>query len=424
MSSQTGAAGDTASEDAARSADLRRMKRFATGLLVLAAVVFVFARWQQDDHHWVGYVRATAEAAMVGALADWFAVTALFRHPLGLPIPHTAIIEKRKDEIGESLGAFVRDNFLTREIVTERLRSAHLGSRVGEWLARPDNAHAVGTQSAVVVKGITEVLRDDMVQEGLDHLINERVRAIPVSPLLGKAIDVAVEGEHHQMVLESTLSGLGSFMQENQRTFRDRLGDESPWWVPDTIDDRVFQKIYDAVGRFLEEIGANRHHPFRQQLDERTAVLADRLRSDPALLQRGEELKEELLSHPEVRVWTASLWGRIKSGMIDATEDPDSALRQQLDEVLVEAGRSIQSDPVLQAKIDDWIVGATGYVAEQFRDEVSDLISTTVRRWDTTETSERMELQVGRDLQFIRINGTIVGGLAGLLIHTLSELVF
>lgn len=396
----------------------------ATGLLVVAAVVFVLARWQQDERAWAGYVRATAEAAMVGALADWFAVTALFRHPLGIPIPHTAIIQKRKDEIGQSLGAFVRDNFLTKDIVTDRLRSAGLGKRVGSWLAEPDNARSVGEQSAAVVKGITEVLQDDTIQGGLEHIVTDRVRSIPVTPLVGKAIDVAVEGDHHQVLLEVTLNGLGAFLTENQVTFRQRLYQESPWWVPEPVDDRVFDKIYDAVTKFLDEIGTDRAHPLRKQLDERTRVLAERLRDDPELLARGEGLKDEVLHHPEVRAWIASLWVRIKSGLIDATENPDSALRRQIEEALVDAGRSIESDPELQAKIDDWVVGATGYVAEQFRDEVADLIAHTVEGWDSAETAERLELQVGRDLQFIRINGTIIGGLAGLTIHTVSELFF
>ncbi|MGH1503418.1 MAG: DUF445 domain-containing protein [Acidimicrobiales bacterium] len=400
------------------------MKRVATGMLILAAIVFVVARWQEEHHHWVGYIRATAEAAMVGALADWFAVTALFRHPLGIPIPHTAIIEKRKDEIGASMGTFVRDNFLTKEIVTERLASAELGRRVGEWLAQPDNARKVGDQSAVAVKGVTEVLRDETVQGGLEHLMADRVRAIPVAPLVGKAIDVAVEGAHHQIVLDATLTGLGRFLQDNQSTFRQRLGDESPWWVPDTVDDVVFAKIYEVSGRWLDEIGRDRNHEFRRQLDARTAELAERLRNDPALLARGEELKEELLAHPEVRAWTASLWTRIKAGLIEATEDADSSLRRQLDAALADAGQAICDDPALQAHIDDWVLGATGYVAEQFRDEVADLIATTVQRWDAEETSDRMEEQVGRDLQFIRINGTLVGGLAGLTIYTVSELLF
>lgn len=400
------------------------MKAVATGLLVVAALVFVLARWAEEDRAWAGYVRATAEAAMVGAIADWFAVTALFKHPLGLPIPHTAIIKKRKDQIGESLGGFVRDNFLTREVVGERLEQAELGRRVGGWLTQPEHARSIGDQSAAVVRGVTEVLRDDLVQSGLEQVVTNRFRNMPVTPMVGRAIDVAVEGEHHQVLLESTLTGLAAFLDENRVVFRQRLATESPWWVPEPIDDRVFEKIYTAVARFIEDVGGDRNHELRAQLDARTLEFATRLKESEELRERGEVLKTELLDHPEVRRWSDSLWSRVKQGLLDAADDPASPFRTQLETALMHAGESIESDPELQAKIDSWIVGATGYVAEQFRGEVADLIAHTVQRWDTDETSDRIELQVGRDLQFIRINGTVVGGLAGLIIYTVSEMVF
>lgn len=411
-------------DDAQRRADLRRMKAVATGLLVLAAVVFIVAKWAEADRPWAGYVRATAEAAMVGAIADWFAVTALFRHPLGLPIPHTAIVKRRKDQIGASLGGFVRDNFLTREVVGERLERADLGRRVGVWLATPSNAAVVGDQSAAAVRGITEVLDDDVVQAGLEQVVTQRVRNVPVAPVVGKAVDVAIDGEHHQVLLESTLTGLATFLDDNRIVFRERLSTESPWWVPEPIDDRVFEKIYTAVSRFIADVAGDRNHELRRQLDERTITFAAELKESEELRARGEALKSELLDHPEVRRWSDSLWTRIKAGLLEAAEDPTSPLRIQLQRAVEDAGTSIGEDPELQAKIDQWIVGATGYVAEQFRDEVADLIAQTVQRWDTDETSDRIELQVGRDLQFIRINGTVVGGLAGLLIYTVSELIF
>lgn len=393
-------------------------------MLVVAAVIFVVARWQEVDHHWAGYVRATAEAAMVGALADWFAVTALFRHPLGLPIPHTAIIQKRKDQIGDGLGEFVRDNFLTQAVIDDRLADAKLGQRIGEWLSQPDNAGVVTKQGAAVVRGITEVLQDERVQEGLDQVIEQRVRSLAVTPLVSRGIDLAMEGDHHHVVVESTLTGVANFLHENQSTFRKRLSEESPWWVPEPIDDRVFDKIYAGVTHFLNEVGQQRSHPLRIQLDTRAVELAERLRSDPELESRAEVLKDQLLEHPEFAAWTESLWQRTKTGIIEATEDEHSLLRQKLTTSVVEAGQTIQADPELQAKLDRWIVDALGYIAEQFRDEVVDLIASTVQRWDGEETSERLEQQVGKDLQFIRINGTIVGGLAGLVIHTVSELVF
>ncbi|MEM9890904.1 MAG: DUF445 domain-containing protein [Actinomycetota bacterium] len=409
--------------DRQRRSDLRRMKALATGLLVLAAVVFVIARALADSTGaWIGYVEAAAEAAMVGALADWFAVTALFRHPLGIPIPHTAIIQTRKDQIGESMGRFVRENFLTTEVIAGRLREAGLARRLGEWLSEPDHAKTVSAQSAAVVRGVTEVLEDDLVQTGVEQVVMSRARSVSVSPLMGKVVETAFEGDHHQLLLESVLTGLSNFMVQNSETLRGQLYKESPWWVPEPVDDAVYDKVYDVAQNFLATLAADREHPLRVDIDRRTMKLADELKTSPAMQARGEQLKEELLAHPEVRAWSASLWSRIKVGLLDATEDPNSELRMRMEDALVGAGGSLQDDPALQARIDTWIIDATGYVAEQFRGEVSDLIATTVARWDTEETADRIELQVGRDLQFIRINGTIVGGLAGLVIHTVSEL--
>lgn len=408
--------------DEARATDLRRMKLVATALFVLAAVVFVVARvLEQDQENW-GYVRATAEAAMVGALADWFAVTALFKHPLGIPIPHTAIIKKRKDQIGTSLGGFVEENFLTRQVVTERLADAGIAARLGEWLSKPNNARTVGDQSANVVRGVTEVLQDDVVQGGLDAVITERAKQVKVAPLIGQVIDVAIEGKHHQTLLDAVVSALDSFMDDNIDTFRNRLTQESPWWVPETVDDVVFDKIYSAVRRFLTEVDNDDHHEIRRELDQRSLKLAQDLRSSPELIARGEEIKAEFLAHPEVREWSANLWLKMKAGLLEATEDPQSPLRLALEEALTDAGTKLSADPELQAKVDEWITGAVGYVAEQFRGEVAQLIATTVQGWDTDETADRIELQVGRDLQFIRINGTLVGGLAGFLIYAISEI--
>ena len=408
--------------DQARQRDLRRMKAVATSLFVLAAVVFVVARALEDGRPWLGYVRATAEAAMVGALADWFAVTALFRHPLRIPIPHTAIIKKRKDDIGASLGGFVEQNFLTRSVVTERLAAAGLAGRLGHWLSQPDNARTIGAQSAAVVRGVTEILQDDVVQSGLESVITERARQVKVAPLVGRAIDIAIEGGHHQSLVDGALVAIDRFMDDNAMSFRNRLTQESPWWVPETIDDKVFERIYGAVRRFLTEVGDDEYHELRRAIDQRSRKLAQDLRASPAMIERGEQLKMEFLAHPEVRAWSKNLWTSVKAGLIEATEDPQSELRIRMEQALVDAGRSLEADPVLRAKIDDWLIGAVGYVAEQFRGEVAGLIATTVQGWDTDETADRIELQVGRDLQFIRINGTLVGGLAGLAIHTASEL--
>ena len=410
--------------DLERKASMRRMQRLALALLLAAAVIFVVARWQEDAHPWVGYVRAFAEAAMVGALADWFAVTALFRHPLGIPIPHTAIIPHRKDQIGESLGAFVQDNFLTREVLDERLAHARVGHRLGTWLSTPANASKAGSAVADALRGSLEVIDDRDVAAALEAAIDQKVRDTPVAPLIGKALDVAMEGGHHQRLLDAVLIGLAGFLDDNRATFRTRLEQESPWWVPEPIDDKIFEKMFTAVHRFLDDVGHDSSHEMRRAIDTKVMQFADRLADDAELMAKGEALKQELLEHDDVRAWLHSLWGEVKRSALAATDDPNSELRQRLDQSLVRIGTRLRDEPELQAKVDAWVQRAVGYIVEHYRGEVADLISSTVQKWDGKSTAERLELQVGRDLQFIRINGTLVGGLAGLIIHTISQLLF
>jgi len=408
--------------DLERRAALRKMKIVATALLLVVAVVFFVARWQEERHSWVGFIRAFAEASMVGALADWFAVSALFRHPLGIPIPHTAIIPNRKDQIGRSLGDFVQTNFLTREVLNERLAGAHVGKRLGDWLADERNAGKAGEGIGDLLRGALEVLDDRDVASALEMLVERRVRATPVAPLVGKAIDLAIEGGHHQRLLNAVLTGLDGFLDDNRATFRERLEHESPWWVPERIDDKLFTKIYGAVHSFLADVRSNPDHEVRHALDTRVLAFAERLRHDPQLLAKGEELKTELLAHPDVRAWLGSLWGELKGNTVRALDDPGSELRRRLDQSLATLGRRLASEAEQQAKVDDWVMRAAGHVVDHYKGEVSDLIATTVAKWDGKATGERMELQVGRDLQFIRINGTIVGCIVGVLIHAFTQL--
>jgi uncharacterized membrane-anchored protein YjiN (DUF445 family) len=410
--------------DPARVRDLRRMKVFATGLLVLAAVVFVVARSLEDEHPWLGYVRAAAEAAMVGALADWFAVTALFRYPLGIPIPHTAIIPRRKDDIGRSLGEFVQGNFLTPEVVGERLGSAHIAQRLGAWLAQPSNSERAAEAAGDALGGIAEVLDDRDVQEALGSAVERRLAGTEVAPLLGKAIDVAIEGGHHQRMLDAVMRGLAGFLDDNRLMLRDRLDRESPWWVPEAIDDRVFNKIFSGVQNFLADVSAEPDHEVRRSIDARVQALAVKLRNDPALIAKCESIKLELLEHPDVQGWLQSLWGEVKVSLLDAARDPQSDLRKRLVHGFATAGARLGVDRELQVKVDGWIERLVLHVVEHYKGEIAGLIASTVERWDSAETGRRIELQVGRDLQFIRINGTVVGGLAGLAIHTVSELFF
>jgi len=412
-----------ATDERVRAVNLRRMKLQATGLLLAAAAVFVVMRIVEHDHSWAGYVRATAEAAMVGGLADWFAVTALFRHPLGLPIPHTAIVPTRKDQIGESLGEFVQHNFLSRDVVTEKLRGAGIARRAATWLGEPGNAAQIGDQVATAIAGVAEVLRDDDIAPIIEHAVMSRLRQIDLAPFAGRVLDVVTVNGRHQELLDAGVAGLVNLLNERRDDFRSRFAKESPWWVPEPIDDRIFDKIYNGLKTFLGEIVGDPSHEVRGHLDDRVRMLVDELRTSPAMAARGEELRDELLGHPAVAQWTSSLWADLKAGLLRQSSDPTSEMRRRVDALIVRLAGALRDDPVLQSKVDRWVESAVGYLVEQYRHEVADLISSTVRRWDPHDTSRRIELQIGRDLQFIRINGTVVGGLAGLAIYVIARFI-
>jgi len=262
------------------------------------------------------------------------------------------------------------------------------------------------------------------VQGALENLVERRVRATAVAPLIGRAVDLAIEGGHHQRLLDSVLIAVRSFIDDNRGVLREKLDRESPWWVPEPIDDRIFTKIFSGVDSFLAEVAGHPEHEVRHALDARIIAFAQRLRDDPTLVAKGEELKEELLAHPDVRAWLATMWSEIKRTLITTSSDPTSELRTRLDNGLVQFGEKLCTDPDMKQKIDTWVERAVAHIVDNYRNEVSDLIASTVERWDADATSRKMELQVGRDLQFIRINGTLVGGLAGLAIHTIGEVFF
>lgn len=412
---------DTAWESQ-QKAELRRAKRQATALLIGAAVVFVVSHTVGSDAGVNGFIRAASEASMVGGIADWFAVTALFRHPLGIPIPHTALISQGKDQIGRTLGQFVQQNFLDPDTLGERLAGAGIATRIGTWLEDPAHVDTVARQAAAVISSLLETLADDDIQEGIETAVAARVRAMPVAPLLGRTIDAVVEGDHHHALVDAGLVGLQRGLDANRAILRKRLGQESPWWVPDAVDDRVFERAYDAIQRFLIELAANPNHELRRDIDGRTRELATRLRTSDEMKRRGEDLKEELLDHPEFQAWSQGLWEKIKAAVLEASERPDSELRQRLADAAASAGATLRADESLRTKVDEWISSAGRQLAQQSQGEISELIAATVERWDPDETSDRLELALGRDLQFVRINGTLVGGMVGVAIHIVSLL--
>ena len=405
-----------------RIAALRRMKLIAVSLLVAAAVVYVVCRTVGDGAGVWGYVQATAEASMVGGLADWFAVTALFRHPLRLPIPHTAIIPNKKDQIGEGLATFVQEYFLTSEVLSERVTAARIPERVGEWLADPGHAHRLSEELSAGISGMANVMRDEQLRTSVAAFADKRLRELDIAPLLARLIDAICDAGQHQAALSTFLRGTRNFLDNNKAVFRQRVAMESPEWVPVWLDERVFNKGYTLVQSFLDDVIADDDHSLRKGFDTQLRELADQLRNDPERIARVEAARDQILDHPKIHEYLDNLWGSMKALLLQEAGDPDSDLRRSAETLTVRAGEVLRDDPTIRNRVEDALQRLAGHVATHYAEDFTGVISATVARWDTEETSRRLELQVGRDLQFIRINGTVVGALAGLAIYSIAQL--
>jgi uncharacterized membrane-anchored protein YjiN (DUF445 family) len=407
--------------EAERMRRLALMRRRATGMLIAVTAVFAIVTIT-GAHGWLGYVQATAEASMVGALADWFAVVALFRHPLGLPIPHTAIIPERKDQFGETLGDFVQSSFLTPETITERVRAAAVGTRIGAWLALPANAERVARHAVDAAVAGADLLKDDDVHGALEQFVRDQAERLDLAMVAGRGLRMATANGRHRELVDAAIRGLDSYLDEHRDELHDRFGQTSPWWLPGAVEDRIVDRLVDGVRTVLGQMAADPAHPLRQELDERLAALATQLETSPELKARAEQLKRDLLDHPALRLWVVSIWADVKAQLRTQADDPDSELRKRLAAAIAAVGARLQEDPHLSARINDVIESGARYVAEQFSDEIGTIVKTTISRWDGEETAHRLELLLGPDLQFIRINGTVVGGMAGLVLHTIARL--
>jgi uncharacterized membrane-anchored protein YjiN (DUF445 family) len=405
----------------AKRRQLRVNRRRATGSLVLVTLVFLVVTVLGGDTGWAGYVQATAEASMVGGLADWFAVTALFRHPLGIPIPHTAVVPQRKEQFASTLGEFVQESFLTPDVIAERVAAVGLSSRLATWLTVPENADRVAALLADGAVATADAVEDGSVHRLVDDVVAHVLETVPLAPLAGRALGVAMEGGRHQAVLDSALRGLDRYLEEHQDELRRRLAERTPWWLPEALEEKVVKRMVDKAHALIAEIAADPSHEMRRQLDARLAQLASDLQTSPELRQRGQELARDLLAQPQLRTWVASMWSDVKADVRTQATVADSPLRRRLAGAVVAAGERLKNDPGLGARLDHGAVAGARYATERMGDEMASLITSTISRWDAEETSERLELLLGPDLQYIRINGTVVGGLAGLGLHTLSQ---
>ena len=407
-------------DEKTRAKELKAMKLRAGGLLILAAVAFVVSHYFRARYPWLGWIQAFSEAAMVGGLADWFAVTALFRHPLGIPIPHTAIIPARKDRVGQVLGAFVERNFLNRQVIERRLLDAKLGERLAKFLSDPANSRAVARHAARGLVAAAESMRDDDVQSMIDATILDRIKAARVAPFIGRGLSLITAGNRHQELLDEGIRLAARAVTENEDLIRSRIEAESPWWVPGAVDEKILRKIVTGIERTLTEVRDDPGHPLRQRFDAALGKFIDDLHNSPEVMQRAEQLKEEMLSAEAVRHFSSSIWTDTKAALVRRAERAEESDVDTISNGLARLGSAILDDPELLERVDGWLRNGVLGLVERYQSEVSDLIANTVRGWDPTATSQRIELAIGRDLQFIRINGTVVGGLVGLILYAIT----
>jgi uncharacterized membrane-anchored protein YjiN (DUF445 family) len=403
-----------------RARRLAAARRRATALLAAVTVVFVAVTVAGARGTFLGYVQAGAEAAMVGGVADWFAVTALFRRPLGLPIPHTALVVERKDQFAATLGQFVQENFLNADVLAERMRSGRLVPRLAAWLADDANAASFAGHAADLVVTLAEALRDEDAQRVLTAELTRAAEAVDVAPLAGRALRVVIAGGHHAEVFAAIVSGADRYLDDHYAEFRDLFEAESPRWVPGPVYRRVFDRLYDRLRHRLAAMAADPGDEARRQFDAWISGLPDRLETSPELRERGERLKRDVLASAQLRDWSSSLWSHAKDMLRTQAADPDSELRGALAGALAAAGRRLGSDRQLQESLLRIVESGARALADQFHDELAGLVTGTIQRWDAAQTSSQLELLLGRDLQYIRINGTVVGAGVGLALHALA----
>jgi uncharacterized membrane-anchored protein YjiN (DUF445 family) len=398
------------------------MRRVATGLLVAMAALFALARSQLGNNPAWEWVLAFTEAAMVGGLADWFAVTALFRHPLGVPIPHTAIIPENKDRIAETMARFLQANFLTPAVVARRMRAMNLARAAGDFLARPPGGESgirrgAGELFADVLESLDPERLGGQVKAGLVHQLGR----LEVSPLLGQMLAAAIADRRHLPLLDSIIRWAGLTLEDNEEMVRKIIQDRANAIVRWTgLDERLANSVIDGLYRLLAEVLVDQDHPLRRKIEEGLEQLARDLQHDEAMREKVEGMKRDLLANPALGKWWMGVWERMRVGLIDAVREPGNGGSGPVSSMVGELGEALRNDTALQLQVNRFARRTAVGVANRYGGQIVQLVSETVRRWDARTVADRIERAVGRDLQFIRVNGTVVGGLVGVLTHLIN----
>lgn len=409
--------------DEAKRKQLRKYKAFATGLFVLMAIIFVITTILQKTNtsHWIGYVRAFSEAAMVGALADWFAVTALFRHPLGIPIPHTNLIENSKERLGDNLGSFVVTNFLSPQNIRPYIQKLKISNFVGEWLVKEKNQKILIRNLSDIVLDILNKLDDSAVSGFISKKVSEMTNDIKFNVIIGNGINYLLDKNDHQRIITNLSKQIKDYIIENEEMIEDRVKKGSYSFIPSFVDNKIAEKIASGLSDFFKEVEEDPQHEIRSLITKKIYEFSQDLKEDPKWEGEFKSIKDGLLKNDKLNEYSNDIWISIKSTLTKELQEDQSSLKKYISQNLNEFSQNLKTDEKLQNKIDHWVrVTAYKYILKNTH-QFGNLISSTVGNWKGKELSEKMELEVGKDLQFIRVNGTLVGGLVGLIIYTIAH---
>jgi uncharacterized membrane-anchored protein YjiN (DUF445 family) len=400
-------------------AQLNKMRWIATSLLVLMAIIFIGAKLLQPAYPHLSFVSAFTEAAMVGALADWFAVTALFRRPLGLPIPHTAIIPENKDRIGGSIAHFLEHNFMTHEVLSEELAQVDFAGVAAGWLAHPEHSRAVARQLVAVVPALLRMIEDDDVSRFMQRAMARSMQSIKFAPLMAEMVSVLVAGRHHQVLFERLIAIAANVLEQNKPYIRQKVHENSPRWMPKAIDEKFFERLIDGVQSILDEMQWE-DSEWRARFEAATEEFIFKLRTSPEYEEKIAGMITQSLGHPLLRNYIDDVWRDIKQMLLADTTSTDSQAVAKLDNAIKIFSRALQQDDTVRDKLNYWIRNFATETIVKRRDVIATLIKRVIQKWDAQTVSRKFELHVGKDLQYIRINGTLVGGLVGLMLHIIS----
>lgn len=402
-----------------------RVRRTATALLAGMAGIYVAARIYEP--HWpvLGFVRAVSEAAMVGGIADWFAVTALFRHPLRVPLPHTAIIPRNKDRIGENLARFVESNFLTRQVISRHLTQVEFTAYLARWLDEPGRSREIARHTVQIVPGLLAAIDERDVHRFIQAQLAKHAGRIDLQRAVGNVLEALVEDDRHQAVVTEMLQQLALLFHENKPLIRERVRESTAWiWQKLSVDEKVADNLIGIADQTLDELGKDPNHPWRRRFDDAVRRFIDQLKTSPDYLAKWETLRQRWLGHPAVERYLSTLWDDVRATIERDAGASDSVLQARLEAAIERFSTTVLREDAVHDRLDAWAREAMLGMIETQRSAIARLISDTVRHWDAQTVTQKIELEVGRDLQFVRINGTVIGGLVGLALHTLSVLLF